>query len=932
MSTQQSGYHKAHQRPYHNVNGDGSAAYAYPEHRSNANYPHHRAPGAPQQPVHHGGVKAKRTPNRFPPMTSTTLPRPDVAAATTAAASHTRQPSIDRIIRPLGSRMPYDAPRDSLEFAVTTPASYSAQGGPARKSTNAPGRNPAQAQALTSKPNPQPQPQPQSRSQSQPKTAPILIDLTETSDSDTYTPPPPSRTADNLPRHHASANNHAIARGMDRAQHHPSSILPPILNGPRKPPLPIPSPSYTLTGPTSVYDARATDRNGTNHHRDRDSPNSGSLLAKFGYTGGNHDRPNGNAIVVEEASATLIRNETRHQPVQKESRSSPFVRSSAIIPSIENLTNDIPPTRPSPPISLPEVIETDIRSFRGVEKRGPTQIIDEVGRTKKSRAEDVRNSAEQARTTPTIESLLEQRDVVADARSLSLEEKRLLLLVEEPAGAHHMAARHPDSIEKEPTPQNLKIDVAPPRRIDRETISPGVVNTELTSPRIVSKEAVPKGVDEEAVPPRETGRETVSPRRFNIEVVPSRSTDRETMPPGTVDKDVPSKSIDRETVSPRRVNKEDEPPRRIDSETASPRKVDKQVVSSRRVNKDVVASRRVSEDVVPRPVDKVVIPQAPADKRVVSPRIQDKEARVSMALETEVRPRSSTQETRPRSSTQETRPRDSVEEPQPQAAIRRPGSRGNTKGKPQTSIEREASAMFDPGRIAQLVAEHDSADQRSALLDAQIYRQDGARSPPPGVSLDQEDTGLFSAKYSPVYLHVNPRIHGTHFRTEEWYQKKAEEIRQRGGRKRCFGKPKQRRKWLQAYKAEAERALAQKEKLISVPLPRDPEPWGHQRPADFASMREEDLPSDVKENPAWLRICARMREDKAMRHRAASKEEFSRKQEADAKRKEEVDAALELARHQKKQAARKQAQSELLEQIRKVSSPRSKASVQCRPS
>lgn len=240
--------------------------------------------------------------------------------------------------------------------------------------------------------------------------------------------------------------------------------------------------------------------------------------------------------------------------------------------------------------------------------------------------------------------------------------------------------------------------------------------------------------------------------------------------------------------------------------------------------------------------------------------------------------------------------------------------------------------MFDPGRIAQLLAEHDSADQRSALLDAQIYRQDEARSPPPGVSLDQEDTGLFSAKYSPVYLHVNPRIHGTHFRTEEWYQKKAEEIRQRGGRKRWFGKPKQRRKWLREYKAEAERDLAQKEKLISVPLPRDPEPWGHQRPADFASMREEDLPSDVKENPAWLRICARMREDKAMRHRAASKEEFSRKQEAEAKRKEEDDAALALVRHQKKEAARKQAQSELLEQVRKVSSPRSKADVQCRPS
>lgn len=859
----------------------------------------------------------------------------DVALAAAAAAALAREPSVGRIDRPPGridrppgSRMPFDPirvsdrPQDSLEFAVTTPTSFDAHGGPARKSTEAPGHNPAHAQAFTGKPNRQPQPQPRSRSPSQPKAASITIDLTESSDSDTYTPPPPpppSRPADNLPRHHAFGDNHATARGMDWGQHYSSSILPPILNSPRIPPLPLPGSSYRATSPTSIYDGRALDRNGINHYRDRNSPGISSFLAQFGYKG-NHDRPNGSATAVEEASATMIRNETRHQPVQKEPRTSQSVRSAAVIPSIENLTNDTLETRPSPSLFFPEAIETDVRSFRGVEKRGPTQIIDEVGRTKKSRAEEVRHSAEQAPRVASIESLLVQRDVVADARSLSIEDARLQQLLEEPVRAHHIVSRHPDTIEKKPTPPNLQIDVVPPRRIDRE----------MVSPRRVSKEAVPRAADKE-VPPREASRETASPRRFHTAVVLPRSIDRETMSPRRVDKDVPPKSIDREVVSPRKVNNEDVPPRRMDRETASPRKVDKQVVSPREPNKEAVASRRVDESVVARPDDKVAIPQPPADKRVVSPRVRDKEAIVSMVAETEKRPRSSTQETRPRGSTQETGLRDSVEQPQPQAAIRGQGSRGNTKERLQTSIEREASAMFDHGRIAQLVAEHDSADQRSALLDAQLYRQDGARTPPPGVSLDEEDSGLFSAKYSPLYLHVNPRIHGTHFRTEEWYQKKAEEIRQRGGRKRWFGKPEERRKWLQAYKAEAERELTQKEKTISASLPRDPEPWGHQRPADFASMREEDLPSDVKENPTWLRICARMREDKAMRHQAAFMEELARKEEAEAKRIEEVSTALALARHQK-EVARKQAQSELLEQLMKVSGPRPKAGVQCRPS
>lgn len=235
-----------------------------------------------------------------------------------------------------------------------------------------------------------------------------------------------------------------------------------------------------------------------------------------------------------------------------------------------------------------------------------------------------------------------------------------------------------------------------------------------------------------------------------------------------------------------------------------------------------------------------------------------------------------------------------------------PGDRASSSHKISSASVSEANGKrgtVEDRRMA-IVAKHDSA-----AFDAQIYAQDGARSPPPGVfRRNHSDARGETTLEDTQFIHANPRIHGMHERSSDWHVGKAEEIRRRGGRKLWFGKPVERKKWVRQ-----QAALREAGKLSEKPPRKDPKPWGHQTPADFGAVQEKDLPGYVKENPAWLRICARLREDKSNRLQPGANTETSRKQGAA----EKVRAAAmdEATREKVREEFRKQAREEVQRQV-----------------
>lgn len=156
----------------------------------------------------------------------------------------------------------------------------------------------------------------------------------------------------------------------------------------------------------------------------------------------------------------------------------------------------------------------------------------------------------------------------------------------------------------------------------------------------------------------------------------------------------------------------------------------------------------------------------------------------------------------------------------------------------------------------------DSLDEEE--FDSLIYGQTGASNPPlkslfdrrnpmnprgePGVS-----TG--SARHAGPCLHIrmDPRIHWTHPRSEEWHRRKQNEIRIRGTRKENFGKAAQR------MQAKRLRDTLISKALPAAPATNDPGCSGFGRPVDFGDVPEAELPEMVKSNPEWLRAAAWMR-------------------------------------------------------------------------
>ncbi|KAM0326879.1 hypothetical protein ACHAPQ_007567 [Fusarium lateritium] len=163
----------------------------------------------------------------------------------------------------------------------------------------------------------------------------------------------------------------------------------------------------------------------------------------------------------------------------------------------------------------------------------------------------------------------------------------------------------------------------------------------------------------------------------------------------------------------------------------------------------------------------------------------------------------------------------------------------------------------------------------STVFDSFIYRQSKLR-PPVNILTSsrayQRRLALYTSKR--VFLPVNPAIHGMHKRSRAWYKKKCEEIRKRPGRKAWLGKVMARKRWLHSVEMKLEKERQQAQLTGTAPPYKPPEPRSVKRILDFGDVPEEELPSYVKENPAWLKACAWFRaceEQAALRQRQADK-------------------------------------------------------------
>ncbi|KEY65201.1 hypothetical protein S7711_09380 [Stachybotrys chartarum IBT 7711] len=155
----------------------------------------------------------------------------------------------------------------------------------------------------------------------------------------------------------------------------------------------------------------------------------------------------------------------------------------------------------------------------------------------------------------------------------------------------------------------------------------------------------------------------------------------------------------------------------------------------------------------------------------------------------------------------------------------------------------------------------------SLAFDKLIYGQQGALAPPPGVAVSapskeeppkpvSSSSGTSTRMDKRLYLPVNPAIHRPYQRTQVWQDKKDREIQVRKGRKHWFGKVAERQRWLQSKeKMDGKGPVEHGDRT-------DPQPRSHDRPLDFADVPESELPSYVRDNPAWLMACRWQREQR----------------------------------------------------------------------
>ncbi|KAJ4144440.1 hypothetical protein LMH87_003322 [Akanthomyces muscarius] len=144
----------------------------------------------------------------------------------------------------------------------------------------------------------------------------------------------------------------------------------------------------------------------------------------------------------------------------------------------------------------------------------------------------------------------------------------------------------------------------------------------------------------------------------------------------------------------------------------------------------------------------------------------------------------------------------------------------------------------------------------SDAFDAMIYRQ-SERQPPFGVSVPRP-TAASSAgpRDSRVFVHANPAIHAPVVRTEKWLKDKAREIRSRPNRKKWFGRPAKRLRWLYNKQMEDKmKRQTQNNGSAGRKMRQDPQPAGYKRVMDFGDVPQDRLPPVVLNNPAWVKAC-----------------------------------------------------------------------------
>ncbi len=115
------------------------------------------------------------------------------------------------------------------------------------------------------------------------------------------------------------------------------------------------------------------------------------------------------------------------------------------------------------------------------------------------------------------------------------------------------------------------------------------------------------------------------------------------------------------------------------------------------------------------------------------------------------------------------------------------------------------------------------------LFDAHVYAQQGAQSPPRGIILPARPVRPRQQKDRPKYLNINPHIHWPQPHSKAWHIAKQAEIEARGRKKANFGRG-----------------------LRSLRRQQQSGGW------------ETQLPDKILENPAWMRVLRRLKDDPAL--------------------------------------------------------------------
>ncbi|KAK3326399.1 hypothetical protein B0H66DRAFT_600525 [Apodospora peruviana] len=115
----------------------------------------------------------------------------------------------------------------------------------------------------------------------------------------------------------------------------------------------------------------------------------------------------------------------------------------------------------------------------------------------------------------------------------------------------------------------------------------------------------------------------------------------------------------------------------------------------------------------------------------------------------------------------------------------------------------------------------------TTLLDILVYQQEGAATPPYGVTMpDPTPPSNPNPPDEPVYADIDPHIHWPQPHSDAWLRQKQEEIKARGKRKANFGKA--------AHSMKKQRLM--------------------EEPVSFL----ETLPDKVLDNSAWVRVLKKL--------------------------------------------------------------------------